>query len=627
MIKTFEDLKQMSAQCTSCLDAKFTGMDGKRHVVLCGGTGCLSSRSDEITAAFRKMIADKDLEDRVTVNQVGCFGFCSQGPFVKIYPENTLYRLVQLDDVAEIVEKDLIGGEVIDRLLYVDPNTAEKVTKQEDINFYKKQVRVALHGCGSINPEDINESIGAGAFQGLSRALQMDRQAVINEVLESGLRGRGGGGFPSGRKWQFAYAQPEGQKYVVCNGDEGDPGAFMDRSILEGNPLAVIEGMMIAGYAIGAQDGYFYVRAEYPIAVNRLKKAVQQAEELGLLGDNIMGSGFSFRVHIRLGAGAFVCGEETALLNSIEGQRGMPRNRPPFPAVKGLWGCPTIINNVETLACVPFILREGKDAFAAYGTERSKGTKVFALGGKINNVGLVEIPMGTTLRELIYDIGGGIPGGKKFKAIQTGGPSGGCLTAEDLDTPIDFDNLVAKGSMMGSGGAIVMDEDNCMVDVAKFYMEFICDESCGKCTPCRVGTKRMLEILTRITDGKGTLKDISELEELAQNIKSNSLCGLGQTAPNPVLSTLAHFKDEYLAHVVDKKCPAHICKKLMQYVIEQDKCFGCGLCARQCPVNALTKTDYVAPGKKLPAYAVDQNKCIKCGMCIASCKFKAIVKK
>ncbi len=627
MIKTFDELNQTSAKCASCLDAKFTGNDGKRHIVLCGGTGCLSSRSDEITKEIERLVEENNLGDKVTVNQVGCFGFCSQGPFVKIYPEDTLYRLVQVEDVKEIIEKDIIGGETIERLLYVDPNTEQKVTKQEDINFYKKQVRIALHGCGSINPENIEESIGAGAFQGLAKALQMGREAVIQEVLDSGLRGRGGGGFPTGRKWQFAYAQPAGEKYVVCNGDEGDPGAFMDRSILEGNPLAVIEGMMIAGYAIGAQNGYFYVRAEYPIAVNRLKLAVQQAEELGLLGDNILGTDFSFRVHIRLGAGAFVCGEETALLNSIEGQRGMPRPRPPFPAVKGLWGKPTIINNVESLACIPYILREGKDAFAKHGTEKSKGTKVFALGGKINNVGLVEIPMGTTLRELIYDIGGGIPNGKKFKAIQTRGPSGGCLSGEDLDTPIDFDNLVARGSMMGSGGAIVMDEDNCMVDVAKFYMEFICDESCGKCTPCRIGTKRMLEILTRITDGKATLKDLDELEDLAQNIKSNSLCGLGQTAPNPVLSTLKHFRDEYVSHIVDKKCPAHICKNLMQYEIEKDKCFGCGMCVRACPANAFVKTDYIAPGKKLPAYTIDQSKCIKCSMCIASCKFKAIVKK
>ena len=620
MIKNFQELEKISSKCSKCLDAKFTGADGKRHVVLCGGTGCLSSHSDEIKAEFEKLIAEKNLGDKVTVNQVGCFGFCSQGPFVKIYPEDTLYRMVHLSDVEEIVNADLIGGEVVERLLYVDPVTQEKVKKQDDINFYKKQVRIALHGCGSLNPEDINENIGAGAFKGLVRALKMDRADVIKEILDSGLRGRGGGGLPTGRKWQFAYAQPEGEKYVVCNGDEGDPGAFMDRSILEGNPLGVIEGMMIAGYAIGAQNGYFYVRAEYPVAVNRLKLAMKQAEEVGLLGDNILGTDFSFRVHIRLGAGAFVCGEETALLNSIEGQRGMPRPRPPFPAVKGLWQKPTIINNVETLACVPYIMREGAAEFAKYGTEKSKGTKVFALGGKINNVGLVEVPMGTTLRELVYDIGGGIPHNKEFKAIQTGGPSGGCLTKDDLDAAIDYDNLVAKGSMMGSGGAIVMDEDNCMVDVAKFYMEFICDESCGKCSPCRIGTKRMLEILTKITEGKGTMDDLAALEELAANVKSNSLCGLGQTAPNPILSTLAHFKNEYLAHIEKKECPAHVCKSLMRYAIDPDKCKKCSLCARKCPVGAITGVVGKEP------FVIDTNKCIKCGMCIASCKFGAISK-
>ncbi|MBQ9988744.1 MAG: NADH-quinone oxidoreductase subunit NuoF [Clostridia bacterium] len=609
------------------MNSKIDGSNGKRAVLLCGGTGCLSSNSAEIQAKFEEIIAEKGLSDKITVNKVGCFGFCSQGPFVKIYPEDTLYRLVQLEDVEEIVEKDLIGGEIVERLLYVDPATKEKVVKQDDINFYKKQKRVALHGCGVINPEDIEEAIGEGAFMGLKRALGMTQQEVIDEVLAAGLRGRGGAGFPTGRKWSFALASVDDEKYVVCNGDEGDPGAFMDRSILEGNPFAVIEGMMIAGYAIGASNGYFYVRAEYPIAVNRLRIAIKQMNELGLLGENILGTGFNFQAHIRLGAGAFVCGEETALLNSIEGKRGMPRPRPPFPASKGLWQKPTIVNNVETLACVPYILREGAAAFAECGTERSKGTKVFALGGKINNVGLVEIPMGTTLRELIYDIGGGIPDGKEFKAIQTGGPSGGCLTKESLDEPIDFDNLVAKGSMMGSGGAIVMDEDNCMVDVAKFYMEFICDESCGKCSPCRIGTKRMLEILTKITEGNGTMQDLEELEELGRTVKANSLCALGQTAANPIISTVTHFRDEYIAHIVDKKCPAKVCKNLMQYSIIQDKCFGCGMCAKACPADAISKTDYTAPGKKLPAYAIDPNKCVKCGACIATCKFKAIVKK
>ena len=626
-MKSFAELDSKICSCTDALKAKLDGSNGKRAILLCGGTGCLSSNSMDIKGKFDALVAENHMEDKVTVNTVGCFGFCSQGPFVKILPEDTLYRLVKVEDVEEIFEKDIKGGEIIERLLYIEPNTGEKVAKQDDINFYKKQKRVALHGGGVINPENIEEAMGYGAFQGLKRALSMDRKAVIDEVLASGLRGRGGGGFPTGRKWMFAYGSQSDQKYVVCNGDEGDPGAFMDRSILEGNPYAVIEGMMIAGYAIGATEGYFYVRAEYPIAVNRLRNAIKQMNEIGILGENILGTGFSFQAHIRLGAGAFVCGEETALLNSIEGKRGMPRPRPPFPAVKGLWAEPTIVNNVETLACVPYILREGAEEFASCGTEKSKGTKVFALGGKVNNVGLVEIPMGTTLRELIYDIGGGIPDGKKFKAIQTGGPSGGCLTAENLDEPIDFDNLVAKGSMMGSGGAIVMDEDNCMVDVAKFYMEFICDESCGKCTPCRIGTRRMLEILTKITEGKGTLEDLDKLEEISNLIKTGSLCALGQTASNPVVSTMKHFRDEYIAHVVDKTCPAKVCKNLMSYVIEQDNCVGCGRCAKACPAGAIEKTDYIAPGKKLPSYQIDAQKCVKCGACIATCKLKAIVKK
>ncbi len=627
MIQSTETLNEQITSCTKSFEDKLAGNDGKRHIILCGGTGCLSNNSKEIQKKFEELLEAKGLSDKATVNQSGCFGFCSQGPFVKIYPENTLYRLVSVDDVEEIVESDIMNQTVVERLLYVEPSTGEKVSKQEDINFYKKQKRIALHGCGVINPEDINEALGMGAFQGLRRALSMTQEQVINEVLASGIRGRGGAGFPSARKWLFAYNMDSEEKYVVCNGDEGDPGAFMDRSILEGNPLAVIEGMMIAGYAIGAKDGYFYVRAEYPIAVNRLRIAIKQAEEAGLLGDDILGTGFSFHCHLRLGAGAFVCGEETALLNSIEGKRGMPRPRPPFPAVKGLWEKPTIINNVETLACVPFILREGAEEFSKVGTEHSKGTKVFALGGNVNNVGLVEVPMGTTLRELIFDIGGGIPNGKKFKAIQTGGPSGGCLTEEFLDEPIDFDNLIAKGSMMGSGGAIVMDEDTCMVDVAKFYMEFICDESCGKCSPCRIGTKRMLEILTRITDGQGTMKDLDDLEELSQTVKNNSLCALGQTAANPVNSTLAHFRDEYIAHIVDKKCPAHICKNLMEYHIDEEKCVGCGLCAKACPAGCIERTDYIPEGHKLASFRIDTEKCVKCGSCIATCRMKAIEKK
>ena len=628
-VKTPEQLASKIENCSSCLNKKFAGENGKRAVVLCGGTGCLSSSSAEIKAEFEKQLKEKGIED-VTVNIVGCFGFCSQGPFIKIFPEDTLYRGVKIEDVAEIIEKDIIGHEVVERLLYVDPKTKEKVQRQDDINFYKKQRRIALHGCGVINPENIEEALGYGAFQGIKKALTMTPQEVVDEVLASGLRGRGGGGFPTGKKWQFALNQKSEVKYVICNGDEGDPGAFMDRSILEGNPLAVIEGMMIAGYAIGAHDGYFYVRAEYPIAVERLRIAIKQANEIGLLGKNILGTGFDFQVHIRLGAGAFVCGEETALLNSIEGQRGMPRPRPQFQAVKGLWEQPSIINNVETYANVPYILRNGAAEFTKYGTEKSKGTKVFALGGKVNNVGLVEIPMGTTIRELIFDIGGGIPNGKKFKALQTGGPSGGCLTEEYLDQPIDFDNLVALGSMMGSGGAIVMDEDNCMVDVAKFYMEFICDESCGKCSPCRIGTKRMLEILTRITEGKGTMKDLDELQELGENVKSNSLCGLGQTAANPILSTLSHFKDEYLAHINDKKCKAHVCKNLMEYKILDTKCVGCGLCAKNCPVSAISKTDKIPEGKPdtfpMRVHAIDPKTCIKCGLCQSNCRFGAIIK-
>ena len=620
VIKTVKDLENKISKCQDCLAKKFSGEDNKRHIVVCGGTGCLSSDSKLIIEEFERLIKEKHLENKVTVNVVGCFGFCSQGPFVKIYPEDTLYHAVKPSDCIKIIESDIINNKIVEELLYVDPSTNQKVTRQDDINFYKKQLRIALHGCGTINPELLEEALGYDAFKAFIKVLTMKQEDVIKEILDSGLRGRGGGGFPTGRKWQFAYAQQNEQKYVVCNGDEGDPGAFMDRSILEGNPVSVIEGMMIAGYAIGAKDGYFYVRAEYPVAVNRLKLAIKELEEVGLLGENILNSGFSFNVHIRLGAGAFVCGEETALLNSIEGKRGTPRPRPPFPAVKGLWGKPTIINNVETLANVPYIIRIGAKEFAKIGTERSKGTKVFALGGKVKNVGLVEVPMGTTLRELVFDIGGGIPNGKRFQAIQTGGPSGGCLTLAELDTPIDFDNLIEKGSMMGSGGAIVMDEDNCMVDVAKFYLEFICDESCGKCSQCRIGTKRLLEILTKVTDGKATLEDLEKLETLSESIRVGSLCGLGQTAPNPVLSTLTKFKDVYLRHVNDKKCDAGVCKSLTNFVIDPNKCKKCSLCARNCPVNCISGVVGKEP------FVIDQSKCIKCGTCISSCKFNAIYK-
>lgn len=620
-IKTIEDLKNNLSNCSKCMKEKFDGQDNKRHIVVCGGTGCLSSNSQEIIDNFNKLIEEKNLQEKVTCNVVGCFGFCSQGPFVKIYPDDTLYHAVKPSDCKRIIEEDIIGGKTIEDLLYTEPSTGKKVKRQDDINFYKKQLRIALHGCGQINPEIVQEALGFDAFKGLIRALSMSQEDVIKEILDSGLRGRGGAGFPSGKKWKFAYDVKDDTKYVVCNGDEGDPGAFMDRSILEGNPVAVIEGMMIAGYAIGAQNGYFYVRAEYPIAVKRLRIAIKELEEIGLLGDNILNSGFNFRVHIRLGAGAFVCGEETALLNSIEGKRGMPRTRPPFPAVKGLWGKPTIINNVETLANVPYIMRVSAKEYAKIGTERSKGTKVFALGGKVNNVGLVEVPMGTTIRELVYDIGGGIPNSKRFQAIQTGGPSGGCLTLNEIDTPIEYESLIEKGSMMGSGGAIVMDEDNCMVDVAKFYLEFICDESCGKCSQCRIGTKRLLEILTKVTDGKATMEDLDKLQTLSESIQVGSLCGLGQTAPNPVLSTLTKFKDVYIRHVQDKKCDAGVCKSLIEFHIDPNKCKKCSLCARNCPVNAISGVI----GKE--AFKIDLNKCIKCGTCISACKFNAIYKK
>ena len=620
-IKTIEDLKNTLSNCSKCMKEKFDGQDNKRHIVVCGGTGCLSSNSQEIIDNFNKLIEEKNLQDKVTCNVVGCFGFCSQGPFVKIYPDDTLYHAVKPSDCKRIIEEDIIGGKTIEDLLYTEPSTGKKVKRQDDINFYKKQLRIALHGCGQINPEIVQEALGFDAFKGLIRALSMSQEDVIKEILDSGLRGRGGAGFPTGKKWKFAYDVKDDTKYVVCNGDEGDPGAFMDRSILEGNPVAVIEGMMIAGYAIGAQNGYFYVRAEYPIAVKRLRIAIKELEEIGLLGDNILNSGFNFRVHIRLGAGAFVCGEETALLNSIEGKRGMPRTRPPFPAVKGLWGKPTIINNVETLANVPYIMRVGAKEYAKIGTERSKGTKVFALGGKVNNVGLVEVPMGTTIRELVYDIGGGIPNSKRFQAIQTGGPSGGCLTLNEIDTPIEYESLIKKGSMMGSGGAIVMDEDNFMVDVAKFYLEFICDESCGKCSQCRIGTKRLLEILTKVTDGKATMEDLDKLQTLSESIQVGSLCGLGQTAPNPVLSTLTKFKDVYIRHVQDKKCDAGVCKSLIEFHIDPNKCKKCSLCARNCPVNAISGVI----GKE--AFKIDLNKCIKCGTCISACKFNAIYKK
>ncbi len=599
----------------------------RSHVLVCGGTGCTSSHSGEIIDALNENIKQHGLEEEIQVVRTGCFGLCALGPIMIVYPEGCFYSEVKVDDVAEIVEEHLLKGRIVKRLLYSETVEQDSVKPLNETNFYKKQHRVALRNCGVIDPENIEEYIAYDGYRALAKALtEMTPDAVIQTVIGSGLRGRGGGGFPTGRKWSFTAANKADQKYVVCNADEGDPGAFMDRSVLEGDPHCLVEAMAICGYATGATEGYVYVRAEYPIAVERLQKAIDDAREMGLLGKNIFGSGFDFDLFIRLGAGAFVCGEETALMTSIEGNRGEPRPRPPNPAVKGLFGKPTTENNVETFANIPQIILHGAEFFNTMGTETSKGTKVFALGGKINNTGLVEVPMGTTLREIIEDIGGGIPNGKKFKAAQTGGPSGGCLPADLLDIKIDYDNLVAKGAMMGSGGLIVMDEDDCMVDIAKFFLKFTVDESCGKCTPCRVGTRRLLEILEKITSGKGTMEDLDRMESLCNYIKENSLCGLGQTAPNPVLSTYQRFRDEYIAHVVDKKCPAGVCKDLVTYSIDKEKCIGCGICAKNCPVDAITRTDYIAPGHKLASFSIDADKCVKCGVCVGNCKFKAVVK-
>ena len=593
----------------------------RSHVLCCGGTGCTSSGSAKIIEEFEKEIAATGLTEEVKVVKTGCFGLCALGPVVIVYPEGSFYSRVKPEDVKEIVDEHLLKGRIVKRLLYTETVVEDKIKSLDETDFYKKQKRVALRNCGVIDPEDINEYIAYDGYMALGKVLtEMTPEDVIETLKVSGLRGRGGAGFPTWLKWNFAKAQPPGQNYVCCNADEGDPGAFMDRSVLEGDPHSVLEAMAIAGYTIGASQGYIYVRAEYPIAVKRLEIALNQAREMGFLGKNIFETGFDFDIDIRLGAGAFVCGEETALMTSIEGHRGEPRPRPPFPAVKGLFGKPSILNNVETWANIPQIILNGPEWFASMGTEKSKGTKVFALGGKIHNTGLVEVPMGTTLREIVEEIGGGCPNGKKFKAAQTGGPSGGCIPASLIDTEIDYDNLLAIGSMMGSGGLIVMDEDNCMVDIAKFFLEFTVDESCGKCTPCRIGTKRLYEMLDRITRGEGKMEDLDKMEELCYYIKENALCGLGQTAPNPVLSTLKYFRDEYEAHVKEKRCPAGVCKHLLQYQIVADKCKGCTLCARNCPVGAIAGT------VKNP-HVIDQSKCIKCGACIEKCKFGAIVRK
>lgn len=631
-MKNLEELQAIRESMKDRVSNRGIGASSDRaleraHILVCGGTGCTSGHSKDIYNEFARLLKENGIENEIKLIMTGCFGLCARGPIVVVYPDGAFYQHVKVSDVEEIVREHIVGGTVVERLLHEEKDVNGEIKPFNETAFYKSQHRLVLRHCGLIDPENIDEYLAFDGYLAYKKAVtEMTQQQVIDTIKASGLRGRGGGGFSTGMKWQFAYNSVADQKYVVCNADEGDPGAFMDRSVLEGDPHTVIEAMMIAGYAIGATKGFVYVRAEYPIAVHRLEIAIKQAREYGILGDNAMGLGHKFDIELRLGAGAFVCGEETALLNSTEGKRGEPRQRPPFPAVKGLFGKPTLINNVETYANITSIILNGAEWFASMGTEKSKGTKVFALGGKIHNTGLVEIPMGTTLRTIIEEIGGGIPNGKKFKAAQTGGPSGGCIPASLIDTPIDYDNLIAIGSMMGSGGLIVMDEDNCMVDIAKFFLEFTVDESCGKCTPCRVGNKRLYEMLDKVTKGQATLEDLDEMEKLCHYIKENSLCGLGQTAPNPVLSTLRYFRDEYVAHVVDHKCPAGVCKALINFEIEPDKCIGCGLCARKCPVGAISKTDYVAPGHKLPSMAIDTTKCVKCGVCVANCKFKAIKK-